>query len=196
MARKKPSVQVESRLKKWLEGIGLGHYGELFAQHRIDLDVVPDLSESDLAELGLPMGDRRRFQRAVLSLDVRHPADGMRRASAERLTRAAEEIASRRGLTMTCAPRLDQGAVAMDASIAALLDRALERTGAPAHRMSSGAGHDAMKIAAAMPVGMLFQRCEGGISHNPAENVREDDVVAALEAGVMFLDELASRQRG
>ena len=37
MPRKKPSVQVESRMKKWLEGIGLGHYGELFAQHRIDL---------------------------------------------------------------------------------------------------------------------------------------------------------------
>ncbi len=135
-------------------------------------------------------------ERAVLSLDVRHPADGMRKAAAERLTRAAEEIASRRGLTMTCAPRLDQAAVAMDASIAAVLDRALERTGAPAHRMSSGAGHDAMILAARMPVGMLFLRCEGGISHNPAENVREDDVAAALEAGVTFLDELASRQRG
>ena len=68
MPRKKLSVQVESRLKKWLEGIGLGHYGELFAQHRIDLDVVADLTESDLAELGLPMGDRRRLQRAMMSL--------------------------------------------------------------------------------------------------------------------------------
>ncbi len=133
-------------------------------------------------------------ERAVLSLDVRHPADGMRKSAAERLTRAAEEIASRRGLTMTCAPRLDQAAVAMDASIAALLDRALERTGAPLHRMSSGAGHDAMILAARMPVGMLFLRCEGGISHNPAENVREDDVAAAIEAGVTFLDELASRK--
>ena len=56
--------------------------------------------------------------------------------------------------------------------------------------MSSGAGHDAMILAAKMPAGMLFLRCAGGISHHPAENVREDDVAAALEAGLKFLDEL------
>ena len=36
--------------------------------------------------------------RAVLSLDVRHPADGMRKAAAERLSKSAEEIATRRGV--------------------------------------------------------------------------------------------------
>jgi class 3 adenylate cyclase/predicted ATPase len=68
MLGEEPSVQIESGLKNWLEGLGLGHYGELFARHRIDLDVVPDLTESDLAELGLPLGDRRRLQRAMMSL--------------------------------------------------------------------------------------------------------------------------------
>ena len=68
MLGEKPSVQIESGLKDWLEDIGLGHYGELFAQHRIDLDVVSDLTESDLAELGVPLGDRRRLQRAMMSL--------------------------------------------------------------------------------------------------------------------------------
>jgi allantoate deiminase len=133
--------------------------------------------------------------RAVVSLDVRHPADRMRKAATERLSRAAEEIATRRGLKLTCEPRLDQPSVAMDSAIAAMLDRALERSGAPAHRMSSGAGHDAMVLAAKMPVGMLFLRSEGGISHHPAENVREDDVAAALEAGLRFLDELELAHR-
>ena len=133
--------------------------------------------------------------RAVVSLDVRHPADRMRKAAAERLLKAAEEMATRRGLTLTCEPRLDQASVAMDPTIAAMLDRALERSGAPAHRMSSGAGHDAMVVASIMPVGMLFLRCEGGISHHPAENVREDDVAAALEAGLKFLDELELARR-
>ena len=134
--------------------------------------------------------------RAVVSLDVRHPADRTRKAAAERLFKAAEEIATRRGLTMTCEPRLDQSSVAMDPGIAAMLDRALEQSGAPAHRMSSGAGHDAMILATKMPVGMLFLRCEGGISHHPAENVREDDVAAALDAGVKFLNELELAHRG
>jgi allantoate deiminase len=133
--------------------------------------------------------------RAVVSLDVRHPADRMRKAAAERLSRAAEEIATRRGLKLTCEARLDQPSVAMDPAIAAMLDRALERSGAPAHRMSSGAGHDAMVLAAKMPAGMLFLRCEGGISHHPAENVREEDVAAALDAGLKFLDELELAHR-
>jgi allantoate deiminase len=134
--------------------------------------------------------------RAVVSLDVRHPADRMRKAAAERLSKAAEEIATRRGLQMTCEPRLDQPSVAMDPAIAAMLDRALEQAGSPAHRMSSGAGHDAMVLAPKMPVGMVFLRCEGGISHHPAENVREDDVAAALDAGLKFLNELELAHRG
>lgn len=133
--------------------------------------------------------------RAVVSLDVRHPADAIRKAAAERLSKAAEEIAARRGVNVTWEPRLDQPSVAMDPGIAAMLDRALEQSGAPAHRMSSGAGHDAMVLASKMPAGMLFLRCEGGLSHHPAENVREDDVAAALGAGLKFLDEVELAQR-
>lgn len=134
--------------------------------------------------------------RAVVSLDVRHPADRMRKAAAERLLKAADEIATRRGLKMTCEARLDQPSVAMDPTMAAMLDRAVEQAGSAAHRMSSGAGHDAMVLAAKMRVGMLFLRSEGGISHHPAENVREDDVAAALDAGLKFLDELELAHRG
>jgi len=132
----------------------------------------------------------------TVSLDVRHPADSMRRAAADRLSRAAAEIASGRGLTLTNELRLDQPSVAMDSSIAAMLDRAVERAGFPAHRMSSGAGHDAMTLAPRMPTGMVFLRCAGGISHHPDESVREEDVAAALETGVLFLDEVAQAHHG
>ncbi len=128
--------------------------------------------------------------RATASIDVRHADDRIRTQSAERLAKAAEEIASQRGLKMTWEPRLDQASIAMDDSMVAMLERALERTGAPRYRMSSGAGHDAMVLAAKMPAGMVFLRCEGGISHHPAENVRDGDVAAALDAGVAFLNEL------
>ncbi|MEO5742074.1 MAG: allantoate amidohydrolase [Vicinamibacterales bacterium] len=133
--------------------------------------------------------------RAVVSLDVRHPADRMREAAMERLSNAARDIATSRGLNLTWEPRLDQPSVAMDTSIAAMLDRAIEQSGTAAHRMPSGAGHDAMVLAAKMPVGMMFLRCEGGISHHPAENVREDDVAAALDAGLRFLNELELARR-
>jgi allantoate deiminase len=128
--------------------------------------------------------------RATVSLDVRHPDDRMRRTAAESLLKAAEDIATHRGLRATSELRLDQASVSMDTQLAALLDRALERSGAPPHRMPSGAGHDAMVLAEKMPVGMMFLRCEGGISHHPAENVRVDDVAAALDGGLHLLDGL------
>lgn len=135
-------------------------------------------------------------ERCLMSLDVRHSADGVREASVERLSKAAAEIAARRELKVAWESRLDQASVVMDAPMAAMLDRALEHAGTPAHRMTSGAGHDAMIAASRMPAGMIFLRCAGGISHHPAESVREDDVAAALEAGVRFIDELAGAHHG
>jgi allantoate deiminase len=37
---------------------------------------------------------------------------------------------------------------------------------------------------------MLFVRCAGGISHNPAESVARADVAAALETSLRFLETL------
>src|SRR5947208_8828651 len=68
MLENEPGTGAEGGLKRWLEGIGLSHYTDLFAQHRLDLDVVGDLTESDLVELGLPLGDRKRLQRAMTTL--------------------------------------------------------------------------------------------------------------------------------
>jgi allantoate deiminase len=58
--------------------------------------------------------------------------------------------------------------------------------------MPSGAGHDAMVMAGRMPSAMLFLRSPGGISHNPAETVRDEDVEAALLVGRKFLERLAA----
>ena len=55
-----------AKVDKWLEGIGLERYVELFAQNHIDLDVLPDLSETDLAQLGIPVGDRKRLAKRGL----------------------------------------------------------------------------------------------------------------------------------
>ena len=61
--------------------------------------------------------------------------------------------------------------------------------------MPSGAGHDAMVMARRVPAAMLFLRSPGGISHQPAETVREEDVEAALQVGRKFLERLAAEVR-
>jgi allantoate deiminase len=69
---------------------------------------------------------------------------------------------------------------------------AIGRTGCQAHRMVSGAGHDAMILAERVPAAMIFLRSPEGISHDPAESVEIDDVAKALECGLHLLEQLAS----
>lgn len=54
--------------------------------------------------------------------------------------------------------------------------------------LTSGAGHDALAIAAAdVPMGMLFVRCRGGVSHSPDEFVLPEDVTAATHVLLEYL---------
>ena len=66
-------------------------------------------------------------------------------------------------------------AVLVDVELSAVLAQAVGEEGLKAHRLPSGAGHDAAQMAALVPVAMLFVRCEEGISHNPAESVAGED---------------------
>ena len=83
----------------------------------------------------------------------------------------------------------------MDERLTAYLVEAIEAAGLPEKRMPSGAGHDAMVMAARVPTAMLFLRSPGGISHHPDETVREEDVEAALKVGRKFLESLAATVR-
>jgi len=127
---------------------------------------------------------------AACTLDVRHPSDEIRRDLAQRLLRSAERIADRRCLRVSSETRADQRAVAMDPALTGALERAVANTGHPVHRLCSGAGHDAMILARRMPAAMLFLRSPGGVSHHPDETVLPEDVSAALDTGVRFLEEL------
>jgi class 3 adenylate cyclase/tetratricopeptide (TPR) repeat protein len=54
-----------SALTDWLASLGLERYAERFEQDRIDLDVLPDLTEADLEKLGMALGDRKRLLKAA-----------------------------------------------------------------------------------------------------------------------------------
>lgn len=127
------------------------------------------------------------------SLDVRHTADEVRHESVRALLSKATLIAERRDIGLLLEERLNQPAVAMDAGLRDKLARAVEAGGYPLHRMSSGAGHDAMILAPCVPSAMLFLRSPGGISHHPEETVREADVLAALDAGLRFIADLGTQ---
>jgi class 3 adenylate cyclase len=60
-----------SEIRAWLAELGLAKYADLFSSNAIDLDVVRELTEADLKDLGVEaMGDRKRLLRAIASLSA------------------------------------------------------------------------------------------------------------------------------
>ena len=130
--------------------------------------------------------------RARVTLDVRHGSDEICARTADKLIRQAEEIAERRALTLKWSELLRQKAVKMDRFLVERAEEAIRGIGSAPYRMVSGAGHDAMILAEKVPAAMIFLRSPGGISHDPAESVKIEDVARALECGSQLLDQLAN----
>ena len=58
------------QIADWLKALGMSEYAERFAKNRIDLSVLPDLTDQDLEKLGVLLGDRRKMLRAIAKLEV------------------------------------------------------------------------------------------------------------------------------
>ena len=128
--------------------------------------------------------------RARFTIDMRSPDDGVRETATERLRREVQAVAARRGVRLTLRSRYDAPAVVCAPPLIGALESSVARFGLRPLRLCSGAGHDGLAIAALCPVGMLFVRCEGGISHNPAEAITEADADTAVRVLVDFLQHL------
>ena len=65
-------------LQLWLEEIGLAQYADLFGKNDIDWEILPDLTEQDLAQLGVSLGHRKKLMksiRACVSSQAPHQSD-------------------------------------------------------------------------------------------------------------------------
>jgi allantoate deiminase len=121
------------------------------------------------------------------SLDVRAPTDAQRERAVVAIRAAFAEIAQRRQVdldikqvwdarTSACAPWLQQQFAA-----------AIEGERLPVRHLPSGAGHDGMAMISIADIGMLFVRCKGGVSHNPAEAITREDADVAARAFLRFI---------
>lgn len=128
---------------------------------------------------------------ARLSLDVRAPDDVVRKQAVADIETRIQAIAARRGVEATTAIRYDAPAAPCDPALRAKLARAVEEEGVAPFALGSGAGHDAMAFRGLWPLAMLFVRCRGGVSHNPAEYASPEDTGLAARVLVRFLESLA-----
>ncbi|ANK90715.1 MULTISPECIES: adenylate/guanylate cyclase domain-containing protein [Rhizobium] len=78
-------------IASWLRGLGLEQYEQAFRENAIDADVLSDLTDSDLRQLGILLGHRKRLLKAIAELE----------RTANRFdSTAAEPVAERRQLTV------------------------------------------------------------------------------------------------
>ena len=127
----------------------------------------------------------------TLTLDVRDPNDSRRLAAVRSLRAKAQAIAKRRGLKLTWKPVQQTAAVQCDKTLTQIFSKSVAQRGLTVLKLPSGAGHDAAALSAICPVAMLFVRCKGGVSHNPAESVKTADVRMAMEVLADFILRLA-----
>jgi len=118
----------------------------------------------------------------LLTLDIRSPRDSDIEALLEKLLSEALQIAAQRGVAFDSEIYYSIPATPCDASLQRQLTSAITSVQGRSLSLPSGAGHDAIAIAELWPVGMMFVRCDRGISHHPAESVTEADVMQAVQA--------------
>lgn len=130
----------------------------------------------------------------AFTLDVRAPEDATRKSAVADIVREIEAIARRRGLTARAEIGYEAPAAPCDAMLSTRLAGALCRLGLPVRRMPSGAGHDPMGFGGRIPFAMLFVRCRGGVSHNPAEYASPEDIDIGARTLLEFVEQLALEQ--
>jgi N-carbamoyl-L-amino-acid hydrolase len=123
-----------------------------------------------------------------LSLDIRAADDKVREAAVKDILDGIHSICERRFIEAKLEKVVEANAAPCAPWLMDQLGAAVETTGLPRFDLLSGAGHDAMAIAALCDQAMLFTRCgNGGISHNPLETMTADDAELGAQALLHFL---------
>ena len=130
----------------------------------------------------------------IFTIDVRAPQDALRQAALSSIQEAVREICRKRKIEVTLEELQSQGVAACAPWVMAQMERAVAAEGVPVRRLPSGAGHDGMALQAIADIGMLFVRCRGGISHNPAEAITEADAGAGARVLARFISDFSAPQ--
>jgi len=128
------------------------------------------------------------------SIDSRHPDNAVLATVEQQMRDACATIASSSDLQLEFAPVSARASIAFDEDCIRSIRETAERLSISHRDIYSGAGHDACNLALAVPTGMIFVPCEGGISHNERENAKPEDLADGCSVLMHVLMEKANQK--
>jgi len=115
------------------------------------------------------------------TVDLRHPDAEELRSMHRELVGLAEDMKSETNTDILLTRVMDLPPMQFDVHCVEVVRNAARRLGYGYRDIVSGPGHDAVNVARAVPTAMIFVPCEDGISHNEAESVAKEDIMAGTD---------------
>ncbi len=128
-------------------------------------------------------------QKAVFSLDLRHPHAATLAARAQAVRDVCGNVPERCGLKIQ--ETFHSEPCQFPDAIITTVESAAHILSHRSCRMTSGAFHDALFLARVCPTGMIFVPSANGLSHHPSEYTRPDQLAAGARVLAAALMELA-----
>ncbi len=125
--------------------------------------------------------------RCRFAVDIRSPAAEVLETAVTGLRAAFGRIAEARGIALEIEGGYKLPGCPCTPWLMEQLEAAILAEGIAPRRLFSGAGHDAMALRKIADIAMLFVRCTGGISHNPAEAITAADAGTAARVLLRFI---------
>ena len=132
--------------------------------------------------------------RVSFTLDIRAPTDAHRKLAVADIVRRIEAIAKRRDLSPQIDVTHENRTVPCAPWLKTQVAEAVAAENYPVFELPSGAGHDGMAMIDVADVAMLFVRCRGGVSHNPAEHVEPADADAGARVLLRLIENFRPRE--
>ncbi|SHE82170.1 allantoate deiminase [Tissierella praeacuta DSM 18095] len=129
--------------------------------------------------------------KVIFSLDVRHTQKDAIIKFTNEVTEKIEEISKKMNLKTTINNYMDGEPVPMDSNLVNIIKGECETKGLNYKLMHSGAGHDSQIFAEHIPTALIFVPSHKGISHNPAEFTKIEDLTEGIKVLIDTLYNLA-----
>jgi len=127
----------------------------------------------------------------LFTMDCRHTNAKFLQEFTADLEAEMKEIAGKQGVAIEFDNWMNEQPVLMDKKVVDIIEGVCKKNKMNYKVMHSGAGHDSQIFATRVPTGMIFVPSIKGISHNPAEDTKVEDLREGIKTLAYTLHELA-----